>query len=1322
MGKYLPPPDDEIEFENLCLDLWREIWNDPNAQKYGRRGQKQKGIDIWGHPNQGTDKHAVQCKARKDKLSTKDIKDDANDAKSIKPLIKELTFATTAPRDIVTQDFVDDLSLQFQNENLFKINIWSWNDILDEILRRPFLIFKYFPEQVEAVLYGAELLSTQIDNPQYPAHHKQIIGKVLIESIKQIRDIEVVEGPKNATDASKTPSELHLDQIRTDLNSNKPTHALEKLEVYKEQYLSNSSNDEKFRYYYYLGDFYNETNNNKKCAEYFNLAYEYNPEHKISKKLKSLALLIEGNLEQATTYAQKAIEIDPCDEVAYQILVQTQPEKTIQEILSPIPEDQKEEAGVAFAIAEVYRRKGDLKNSLFWLDKALASSSDSYKIKTHLALLLFEIAFEQGELASIGLSTSEAESYIRRAIAFTDEVYESFKADTLLLKSKSYLILNKANAFRILREYENADKTFLELEQLGIEEDVETKRLKAVVAIESDNFSKAEQILKTISTEDKTLKDRVMLSEVLKFQKKYDEALALLPSELVNEGAPEVEEAIRLSILLLIDKQNEEKAINFIVDKLAQKRTIMRLVSLAIVQNSIGKRQQAIKTLKEAQKLINDNTLVKEKIDLALTWYDFERYDRSVQILTKLDIPRTDSLLTRKLLSSYFHSGQEDKALKLCQELRENNSKLNTYSADLEAQLYQYVGDFTHALDIYDQLLQAEPQNKQALIRRAIIWFNQDEFSKVDAFLEEPIIFDKEDRYGLVNNYIYLLKERGQIKKALELSYEMRRLHFNNPIAHLKYLGLYFEQGDEISALQKDEDFNLVSINKAVNITGKDSSVWFVIEDRTDADIRFKEINLNHSIAKEIMGKSRNQSISRERTIKLITSKYDYAYQESMDKYEDLFPDSNQMEKISLPEVADESGILSPLQPIFDKVDKHEKTIKQIEKTYQEGKLSLGVMAEFLGANPIKVWAGFQGNPNLKLSATSGSEEERIRATGYLRQQNVILAVDIIALLTMHELGIADKVKATYKNLTTCWSTVQILNEYILECRSTMKRGYLTIQKEGSTYVKYEVKPEDLEKQYHFLQEIAQWLKVNCDIQPVYELLDINRFSRQNIRKLIGESFFDTLLLARRENHILYTDDAKLRELAGNEYQIPGVWTQILISDLKFKNLINDEEYTNYILKLVHYGYDYISIDAIVLLETFRRTSWICTGSFEKICEILISDKTTVDSTLLVLSEFFFSLWRLNISVELKEAALIYTVAKVLHVATEIKKETLAEAFKRLINRKLPTIFNSEEIVVILLQGLIKARFSKIEFTKMQMLNLMNDWLRASTYKLQNIL
>ena len=44
--KQIPPPKSWITFEDLCHRLFKAVWGDPLAQKNGRSGELQKGVDV----------------------------------------------------------------------------------------------------------------------------------------------------------------------------------------------------------------------------------------------------------------------------------------------------------------------------------------------------------------------------------------------------------------------------------------------------------------------------------------------------------------------------------------------------------------------------------------------------------------------------------------------------------------------------------------------------------------------------------------------------------------------------------------------------------------------------------------------------------------------------------------------------------------------------------------------------------------------------------------------------------------------------------------------------------------------------------------------------------------------------------------------------------------------------------------------------------------------------------------------------------------------------------------------------------------------------
>ena len=55
-------PSNWTDFQDLCFQLWKEMWRDPDAHPNGRNGQAQNGVDIWGKNMFDNDYSGVQCK------------------------------------------------------------------------------------------------------------------------------------------------------------------------------------------------------------------------------------------------------------------------------------------------------------------------------------------------------------------------------------------------------------------------------------------------------------------------------------------------------------------------------------------------------------------------------------------------------------------------------------------------------------------------------------------------------------------------------------------------------------------------------------------------------------------------------------------------------------------------------------------------------------------------------------------------------------------------------------------------------------------------------------------------------------------------------------------------------------------------------------------------------------------------------------------------------------------------------------------------------------------------------------------------------------
>jgi hypothetical protein len=132
------PPNNATAFESLCLDLWREIWNDPNAQKNGRSGQPQAGVDVFG---QHEGKWAgVQCKQKDgllwSKVTVKELEAEVEAATQFNPPLASFILATTGPRDAKVQKRAREFIEEHKQQGLFTVVVWSWQDIWDELYRR----------------------------------------------------------------------------------------------------------------------------------------------------------------------------------------------------------------------------------------------------------------------------------------------------------------------------------------------------------------------------------------------------------------------------------------------------------------------------------------------------------------------------------------------------------------------------------------------------------------------------------------------------------------------------------------------------------------------------------------------------------------------------------------------------------------------------------------------------------------------------------------------------------------------------------------------------------------------------------------------------------------------------------------------------------------------------------------------------------------------------------------------------------------------------------------------------------------------------------
>lgn len=141
-----PRPKNEEEWEEMVLDAMRLRWNDPNAQRNGRRGQRQNGVDIFGR--MGTVDVAAQAK-NTDGITESEARQEILKAEQFKPPLAQFYFAIGGSRDAKFQEFIRLLSAERRARREFEVFILFFDDVCQELAKRQELVRKYYRSFLE---------------------------------------------------------------------------------------------------------------------------------------------------------------------------------------------------------------------------------------------------------------------------------------------------------------------------------------------------------------------------------------------------------------------------------------------------------------------------------------------------------------------------------------------------------------------------------------------------------------------------------------------------------------------------------------------------------------------------------------------------------------------------------------------------------------------------------------------------------------------------------------------------------------------------------------------------------------------------------------------------------------------------------------------------------------------------------------------------------------------------------------------------------------------------------------------------------------------
>jgi tetratricopeptide (TPR) repeat protein len=1192
----IPPLAKWAVFEDLCLSIWKRIWNDDTAQKYGRKGQKQNGVDLFGRPNKGNEYVGVQCKCKENMLGAKltipEIKKEINLAIKFKPELKEYIIATTSVRDVNIQKYCMEVTLEHKKINKFSVGVLFWEDIKELITEEE--IVRFYPSFVipEKPLQLEESIREEKKSTRIFEEKTQKEENIIFDLSKLISEIK--EEEYNA----------ELNSVKSLLNSFEVDKALFNLEALKNRIWNNSSDQIKFRILTNIGSANLYKNKHQEAAKHFIEAYQFNKDEEKAISNLSLAYFILKEFVKSKDFALKVLKINPSNYMAFSMLIQSQihlGEKNIEEVVKTIPSEVRTSSEVYSMLSYQAYKQNDVKSAKKYGEIALnLDEKNNPEIKTNLAIILLETLFKQQNIVFGAQISSETKKQFVKIINLFSEAWEKIKGKDLA-KYRSFWLTNRAKAYRLLNNLNDAERD-IDLALHYEPDNPEYIFEKAIISFENNNidyfFINRKKIEKIFDVIPQSV---LLFAEVISL-KDIEESINILSKYLDGKDLNIIlnKEALRSLINLLLKNEDYKEAKTYI-DKLILVNNLDGIdkTILSKFYRLSGNDIKAIEYIKDAINLLKNKTATyREKLEISNELFYRKNYPEAQKIFKNILDVSLNNELTHKIIYCYYKNGDHERALEICESLTNKHGALE-FVSEIQSEIYEEIDRPDKALETYKNYIAKFPHDLNIKIKKARIDYILKNIPAVKKLLEEIDIINN---FSLQQNvYISNLCIRtGMYEKALYLLYESRRKYYNQSNAHLQYIGLFLVKGKCLKDIFQNLKNDCVGENIAVLIESVQENMepkWYIIENRQKIDRKFGELNLEESFAKKMIGKKtgdtfdikKNDILTKKYKIVKIENKYIRAYDESISEFENMFPEAKGLFRINIGTPKTKKAFDSGIQKILEINEAYKNQVEEIEKLYKNKRISLGCFAKLIGRDIYDVWSVLSNKKYLGIACCSGTSKEQKNALNILNG-NINLVIDITSLFTIEILDLKETIAANYANkLIVSKSTFALIENIINEKKELYSEGYMILSKENDKYVKHEVTKKDIKKQIYFLERMLTWISENFKIVPCTETLKININKKRKLDETIGKSFIDTILIAKKDNYILFSDDLVLRLIAKNDFNVDGVWTQILLLNLLNSGKIKKEIYIDKTINLIEYNYSYIIFDAEILAESLKR-------------------------------------------------------------------------------------------------------------------------------------
>ncbi len=1201
----------EKAFQDFCLKLLRAEWDDGYARLHGRRGQGQNGADITGADNRnGFAVAACQCKGSEKneprQLTEGELEDEVKLAKSFEPKLDLLIVAYAGDRDAVLQKKAIALDKANREAGLFKVELWSWDDIVDRA--------ESHPDVKQALLIENRYVPASTVDPRRPQN----------DIASAISDLQHLTKSLQSSLLGDTPSAIPVDAVaeakidlwRDQIQAGNGRVVIEPLRAFISALDAATNPHVRFRAHANLGAALEQSGERERAAVEFEEAAKAEPGTAASHAYKARALLSRGRGEEAYREAEAALNIDVAQLLGGLVLISAAAADVQTADIEARLEAIRRNPDIAAALASRYAGAGDHEDALrIARDAEVKETAIPRGMAIATAILS---RFENNEMARIGATLADDDQeLIDEAIIHLEKAWAWAKSrdDT---RSWAFVGANLATAYRLRGDQDQADATAIEAH--AIAPDFGPLIERKIIAFMHQNH-RADALALANGYADQHPEAAQMAADVSAWAQDWQnlEKRALAAYDLAGTDEGKVR-AAELHVLSLYRLKGEREAL----EKAASYRTgLQTAVSFEATTAEIARRTGDPAEIEAAMGRLaafDRSTLNPvERIELAGAYADAGEWSTAAELLDGLYATDRPSHPLRQRLFFLYRADHRSEARTLYESLT-GKALTSVEILNLGAAIYERSGMLPQAIAALEAAHALAPDRLGLRLDWAKLCIRNNNEKKFSKWIKAVPI----DQMGTPDELMelaQLLDRYGRRPDALALAYRtMTRNWGHSERLHMMFMSLFL--------LRSRSDRHLET-----KIVAQDCV--FVVENERKERRRYlidegaqpspEVIGPAHPIAVLATGKSVGDVIEpqpglgppEQWTIVSIRHKIVDLFQKVMETHDTTFPGSGALGRFHV-----DPGKENGFEPVFEQARMRARLVDDATALYQEHIVPVDAIAKIIGIDSIDASRGLRFRSNVTLDSCVGTAQERQAALKGLADLSSII-VDPLTLSIWQEIGLLPVLEAL-GNVRICvvQSTIDVLAERASESEQQVRQKGGSLEAVGDKVHYVEPSKADRQAQADRCKALLEWSRAHTVVIPTEVHAE---FGGDDSVRIMSRAGIDTLATAAKTGIPVILEDRRLRILATSIGILNSGWTQILLMRLIAEGIIIRTTYVTLICALHRQRVGFITVGADDLLCAVSGE--VDDQIFPQLLSALSLPTVEVNSLLEVLSGFLCELW-----------------------------------------------------------------------------------------------